>query len=491
MRIACVGGGPGGLFFSTLVAEAMPDAEVTLFERNARDDAFGFGVVFSDATLRQIDAADPVLHQALEDHGVHWDPIQVRAHGRSTEFAGNGMAAIYRKTLLHLLQERAGSAGVDLRFGSSVTLADLDEFDVVVAADGANSTIVRAIAAAVAPSVDTATAKFIWFGTTHLFDGLTFIHEKNEHGVFAAHCYPISDQLSTFIVETDEATWRRAGLDGFDTTTAPGPSDTRSQDYLERLFAGHLDGGTLVANNSRWANFRTIRSESWHQGRVVALGDAVHTAHFSVGSGTKMAMEDADALSRALASSPGDLEAAFTAYESERMPLVARIQNSAGPSLSWWEHFGEYFDALEPEQFPFHFFSRTIAIDKIEKRDARLVQDIRAWWRSGAGTDASASPLSGLSLQARVLSRHDPSLEKTTRVHAPDGISGLEAAVSSAIGARSPGVTVAGGTPFTRVRLSEELRLRHGLTTVIEEPDASDALAETLVLSGRADAVAR
>lgn len=491
MRIACVGGGPGGLFFSTLVAEALPEADVTLFERNGRDDAFGFGVVFSDATLRQIDAADPVLHQALEDHGVHWDPIQVRAHGRRTRFAGNGMAAIYRKTLLHLLQQRAESAGVDLRFGSAVRLADLDEYDVVVAADGANSSIVKEISEAIVPTVETASAKFIWFGTTHLFDGLTFIHEKNEHGVFAAHCYPISDELSTFIVETDEATWTAAGLDEFDTTAPPGPSDLRSQAYLEKLFAAHLEGGTLVANNSRWSNFRTIRSHSWHKGRVVALGDAVHTAHFSVGSGTKMAMEDADALARALASAPYDLEAAFTAYEQERMPLVERIQNSAGPSLSWWEHFGEYFDSLEPEQFPFHFFSRSIAIDKIEKRDAHLVREIRDWWRSGTGTDTSVSPLAEPPLPARVLSRDDPALQQTTRVRAPDGIAGLEAAVLSAVGARASGVRVSGGTAFTRVRLSEELRLRHGLTTVIEEPDASDALAETLVLSGRADAVAR
>jgi 2-polyprenyl-6-methoxyphenol hydroxylase-like FAD-dependent oxidoreductase len=491
MKIACVGGGPGGLFFSTLVAEAVPGSEVTLFERNKIDDAYGFGVVFSDATLRQIDDADPVLHEALEHHGVHWDPIEVRAHDRRTTFAGNGMAAIYRKTLLHLLQQRAETAGVNLRYRTPVTLADLDEYDIVVAADGSNSTLVKELYPHIAPTVEVATAKFIWFGTTHLFDGLTFLMERSDYGVFAAHCYPISDSLSTFIVETDEATWRAAGLDKFDTTRPPGESDEHTQAFLEALFAKQLEGGTLVANNSRWANFRTIRTSNWHHGRVVALGDAVHTAHFSVGSGTKMAMEDADALARAIAASPKDLETAFTAYESERMPLVARIQNSAGPSLSWWEHFGEYYETLAPEQFPFHFFSRSIAIDKIAKRDAALVDSIRAWWRSETGADTAGSPLAEPLLSTRVVELDDPALNGTASVVAPDELIGLEAAISSAAKSGTTAVTVRGGTPFTRVRLSEELRLRHGISTVIEEPDASDALAETLVLSGRADAVAR
>lgn len=491
MKIACVGGGPGGLFFSTLVAEAVPGSEVTLFERNGSDDAFGFGVVFSDATLRQIDDADPVLHEALEEHGVHWDPIEVRAHGRTTTFAGNGMAAIFRKTLLRLLQDRAGSAGVHLRYRTPVTLKDLDEYDIVVAADGSNSSIVKELAPQVLPTVESASAKFIWFGTTHLFDGLTFIHEKSEHGVFAAHCYPISEELSTFIVETDEATWHAAGLDGFDLTRPAGESDEHTQAYLENLFAEQLQGGRLVANNSRWSNFRTIRTDSWHRGRVVALGDAVHTAHFSVGSGTKMAMEDADALARAIAATPDDVEKAFTAYEAERMPLVARIQNSAGPSLSWWEHFGEYYETLAPEQFPFHFFSRSIAIDKIEKRDSDLVDDIRDWWRSGNGTDIDLSPLQQPALPGRLVDRHDPALQAIATALAPEALDGLEAAVASALLLGEGGIRVTGGTPFTRVRLSEELRLRHGLSTVIEEPDASDALAETLVLSGRADAVAR
>src|SRR5690349_3360477 len=241
MRIAVIGGGPGGLFFATLIRRADPSAEVTVFERNRADDAFGFGVVFSDRTLAGIHEADPVLREALAAHGRHWEDIEVRLKGERIRCGGNGMASIARRTLLALMQARAGAAGAELRFGTDVDLADLAGFDLVVAADGAGSRTRERLAAELGSTVDTATAKFIWFGTDYLFDGLTFVHERGPHGVFAVHGYPISAHASTFIVECDEPTWLSAGLDGFDVTQAPGPSDLTSKEYLERLFADQID----------------------------------------------------------------------------------------------------------------------------------------------------------------------------------------------------------------------------------------------------------
>ncbi|MFC7656582.1 FAD-dependent monooxygenase [Pseudonocardia benzenivorans] len=363
MRIAVAGGGPGGLFFATLIKRADPSVEVTVFERNRADDTFGFGVVFSDRTLAGIHDADPVLREALTEHGRHWDDIEVRLKGERIRCGGNGMAAIVRRTLLALMQARARDVGAGLRFATEVTLDDLADYDLVVAADGAGSRIREQLDADLGVKVETATAKFIWFGTDYLFDGLTFVHERSPDGVFAVHGYPISDEVSTFIVETDEESWRRAGLDEFDLTRPPGESDLISKEYLEKLFADQIDGKRLLVNNSRWGNFRTRRTRRWHTlaPRPVAfLGDAVHTAHFSVGSGTKMAMEDAVALSAALTAQPGRLEAALVAYEEAAQPSVRRIQDSARPSLAWWEHFGRYHEAFEPWQFAYHFLSRSI-----------------------------------------------------------------------------------------------------------------------------------
>jgi len=363
MRIAIAGGGPGGLFLAALLKKAGLGHEVTVFERNRAEDTFGFGVVFSDRTLAGIHAADPVLREALAAHGRHWDAIEVRLKGERIRCGGNGMAAIVRRTLLMLLQDSARDAGADLRFATEVRLADLDRFDLVVAADGTGSQIRQALEPAFGSAVEAAAAKFIWFGTDYLFGGLTFVHERGPHGVFAVHGYPISAGVSTFIVETNEPSWRAAGLDEFDVTAPPGPSDEKTRGYLEDLFADQIDGHKLLVNNSRWASFRTRRTARWFTldpRPVVLLGDAAHTAHFSVGSGTKMAMEDAIALAVALMAHPVDLGAALAAYEAAARPSVDAIQAAARPSLSWWEHFGRYYDAFEPWQFAYHFLSRSI-----------------------------------------------------------------------------------------------------------------------------------
>jgi 2-polyprenyl-6-methoxyphenol hydroxylase-like FAD-dependent oxidoreductase len=513
LRVACIGGGPGGLFFSTLFKQTVPDADVVLFERNQATDAFGFGVVFSDATLNRINDADPVVRDGLRDHGTHWDDIEVWLKGEQKSFAGNGMAAIYRKTLLKLMQERASDVGVDMRFGQYVPeLSELDGFDLIVGADGANSSTREQLGESLGHTAETATAKFIWFGTTYKFNGLTFVHRQSEFGNFAVHGYPISEDLSTFIVETDEATWRKAGLDEFDAGQPPGPSDLKTQRFLEKLFAEDIAGEPLVANNSRWANFRTRRTRSWHKGNVVLLGDAVHTAHFSVGSGTKMAMEDAITLVREIAAHQDDLELAFTNYEAERQPQVAKIQNQARGGLSWWEHFARYYNSFDPTQFTFHFFSRSIDIDKIRQRDPGLVESAEKDWLAKHGNSPLETSLSAGSVEfegrqlalthqgghpaltgpggsiALTAVPADADANTGLLLTAPDTEEGLAAAFGQ-LPAQAAAIVIQGGNPFTRILLSEEARLGRGLTSVIVD-DRGPLSALTLVLSGRADAVA-
>ena len=501
IRVACIGGGPGGLFFCTLLKRARPDIEVVLLERNQPTDAFGFGVVFSDRTLEKINAADPVLRDALAREGVHWDSLAVSVRGETASFAGNGMAAVHRRILLRELQGAAVGAGVDLRFGTEfVELADLADFDVVVGADGTNSRVRAELEPALGSTVETAVAKFIWFATTHIFDGLTFLHRPSDFGNFAAHAYPIGQGLSTFIVETDEETWKAAGLDAFDVTAPPGPSDQLSQDFLRELFAEDIQGAELVANNSRWGNFRTRRTPRWHEGNTVLLGDAVHTAHFSVGSGTKMAMEDAIVLAREIAASDDDLEQAFARYEAERQPQVAKIQDAAGPSLSWWENFGFYVDHLEPLDFAFHFFSRSIDIERIRRRDGGLAARVDEHWvdRHGAAPIASALEVRNGTFHGRHLTLADGALsdgegstlaaDRIEVLAAPDDErSALE--VIPTDGA-AEAVLVTGGSPLTRSLVAERARLAFDRVAIILDDDLGDSEIETLILSGRADAVA-
>jgi 2-polyprenyl-6-methoxyphenol hydroxylase-like FAD-dependent oxidoreductase len=520
MRIAVVGGGPGGLFLATLIRRADPSVEVTVFERNRADDTFGFGVVFSDRTLAGIHEADPVLREALTEHGRHWDDIEVRLKGERVRCGGNGMAAVARRTLLSLMQDRARDVGAELRFSAETALDDLDGYDLVVAADGTGSRIREQLGADLGTEAETASAKFIWFGTDYLFDGLTFVHEHGPDGVFAVHGYPISAETSTFIVETDQASWRAAGLDAFDVTAAPGPSDMVSKEYLEKLFADQIDGHQLLVNNSRWGSFRTRRTRRWHtlEPRPVALlGDAVHTAHFSVGSGTKMAMEDAIALSAALAGHPGDLPAALAAYEDAAQPSVRRIQDSARPSLAWWEHFGSYHDSFEPWQFAYHFLTRSITDARLARRAPDFVGASHRGWLDAHGAEPLRTPFEhggwtapGRLVEVTTGASGQPAAVLGTasdlalldaaagrpwgaRLAAPDTEEALPAAVEAltALAAGGPAlVAVHGGTSLTRTLLSEHARLRLGVPALLVdtgEPDPDRAL--TAVLSGRADLV--
>jgi len=494
MRIAIAGGGPGGLFLAALLKKAGLGHEVTVFERNRAEDTFGFGVVFSDRTLAGIHAADPVLREALAAHGRHWDAIEVRLKGERIRCGGNGMAAIVRRTLLTLLQDSARDAGADLRFATEVRLADLDRFDLVVAADGTGSQIRQALEPAFGSAVEAAAAKFIWFGTDYLFGGLTFVHERGPHGVFAVHGYPISAGVSTFIVETNEPSWRAAGLDEFDVTAPPGPSDEKTRGYLEDLFADQIDGHKLLVNNSRWASFRTRRTARWFTldpRPVVLLGDAAHTAHFSVGSGTKMAMEDAIALAGALMAHPVDLGAALAAYEAAARPSVDAIQAAARPSLSWWEHFGRYYDAFEPWQFAYHFLSRSITDGRLARRDPAFAAATHQAWVARHAAEPLETPLTagGSVFAGRLLGEIPP---EAARVEAPADEAVLPAALArlrEVVAAGAPLVAVHGGAGFTRTLLCEEARLKLGVSALLADPALDRDGAITAVLSGRADLV--
>lgn len=372
-RIAIVGGGPGGLFLAALLRKVRPSWDVVVYERNPRGATYGFGVVFTARTVRGLFEADPNITAEITEACESWTDIEVGLPSGVTRSAGHDFSALERRRLLEILAGHAEAAGVGLRLETSV--GDLDDLrasaDVLVGADGANSTIRERWADEFLPSIHQGSSVFAWFATPRLYDALTFHFVDTEHGAFATHAYPFSPELSTFIVETDEATWRRAGLDQRENDPPPpGESDELGLTYCREIFAESLRGHPLLGNNSRWARFPTIRNRSWRAaGKVVLLGDAAHTAHFSVGSGTKMAMEDATALATAL-TTEHTLEAALAHYEESRQPQVGRLQDIAEPSRGWWESFGPWV-GRDLSTFAVNFLTRTgrELLDSLEKRD--------------------------------------------------------------------------------------------------------------------------
>ncbi|GAC1656042.1 MAG: bifunctional salicylyl-CoA 5-hydroxylase/oxidoreductase [Candidatus Dormibacteraceae bacterium] len=374
-----MGGGPAGLYFAMLAKRGDPRHEITVFERNRPDDTFGFGVVFSEKTMNYLREHDVSTYEEILAGSYAWDPIEVRIHGRILRCGGIGFWAISRKRLLGILQRGAAKEGVDLRFQAEIRdpEAVAAEADLVAVSDGVNSAIRTHWAEAFRPTVSVGRTVFAWYGAAVRFPNFTFLFEENEAGRFCAHIYPYEDDLSTFIVEMDPETWRRAGLEESNRAAlAPGASDQFGLEYMERLFAAHLEGRHLLGNNSKWAAFRTVRSVSWHHRNLVLMGDAAHTAHFSVGSGTKMAMEDAIALAFALTQNGADLGATFAAYEAERRPRVEGIQRASGPSLRWYEQFRHYWSFPAP-RFAFHFLTRSnFDYGQLKERDPGFVAEV-------------------------------------------------------------------------------------------------------------------
>ncbi|HET9859114.1 MAG TPA: bifunctional salicylyl-CoA 5-hydroxylase/oxidoreductase [Nocardioidaceae bacterium] len=384
MRIAVIGGGPGGLYFAALAQQLAHQCgerhEITVWERNAADDTFGFGVVFSDETLGGIEHADPSIHQAMQAEFARWDDIDVHFKDEVVTSGGHGFAALARKRLLEILQARCAELGVDVQFCTAAPdVADLSaDYDLVVAADGLNSAVRARYADTFKPSLDVRDCKYMWLGTDKVFDAFKFYIRDTPHGVMQIHGYPFDATGSTFIIEMNSEVWSKAGFT--DGSFGPGESDTESIERVRELFAEELGGHGVMANNSKWINFTTIRNEHWRHENVVLLGDAAHTAHFSIGSGTKLAMEDALALAACLHEQP-DLDAALTAYEEERKPVVQSTQRAAQASLEWFENLGQYVHQ-EPLQFGFNIMtrSRRVTYDNLKVRDPEFVEQVDRWF---------------------------------------------------------------------------------------------------------------
>ncbi|WP_340540117.1 bifunctional salicylyl-CoA 5-hydroxylase/oxidoreductase [Nocardioides sp. GXZ039] len=417
MRIAIAGGGPGGLYFAALMKGLDPSHEVTVWERNAPDDTFGFGVVFSDETLGSIEGADPVVHDKMESRFARWTDIDIELSddrtGERHEFTvgGQGFAAMRRQELLAMLQERVAELGVTVHY--STEAPDVDqlraEYDLVLGADGLGSAIRTKYADVFQPTLDRRPNKYIWFGTDLVFEAFQFFVKQTEWGTMQIHGYPYSEEGSTFIVEMHEDVWRAAGLDKTEHDDfPPGVSDEYAVERMREIWATELQGHEILTNNSKWINFHTVRNERWYDGNVVLVGDAAHTAHFSIGSGTKLAMEDALALAACLHEHP-TIEAALAAYQDERKPVVESTQRAAQASLEWFENIGMYADQ-DPTEFCFNLLtrSRRITFANLAERDREFADRIESDFAAQQGGEQSPAmfqpvTIGGLELKNRVV----------------------------------------------------------------------------------------
>ncbi|MFJ9371003.1 bifunctional salicylyl-CoA 5-hydroxylase/oxidoreductase [Nocardia sp. NPDC101769] len=393
MRIAVIGGGPAGLYFSALMKQLDPSDEITIWERNAPDDTFGFGVVFSDETLGGIEHADEQVYRAMSERFARWSDIDIHYRDEVRTSGGQGFAAMSRKELLHILQQRCAELRVAIHFRTAAP--DVEELaathDLVLASDGLNSAVRTRFADVFGPSLDPRCNKYMWLGTDRVFEAFEFFVKHTPYGIMQVHAYPFSAGQSTFIVEMHESVWRAAGFDVFaDLEFAPGENDEKSIALLKEIFAAELDGHALQANNSKWINFTTVRNTTWRHGNIVLIGDAAHTAHFSIGSGTKLAMEDALALAACLHENDS-VAAGLDAYEIERRPVVESVQRAAQASLEWFESIGRYTDQ-HPDQFAFNLLtrSRRITYDNLRLRDDGFVEAIDGWYLSEQTDEAEA-----------------------------------------------------------------------------------------------------
>lgn len=416
MRIVCIGGGPSGLYFALLMKKLDPAHRITVVERNRPYDTFGWGVVFSDATMDNMRAWDAETADAIEVAFNHWDDIELHFKGRTIRSGGHGFVGIGRKKLLNILQARCEALGVELVFEREAE-SDLEfpDADLVIASDGVNSRIRARYAEVFKPDIVTRPNRFIWLGTTKLFDAFNFLFEKTEHGWFQAHVYKFDDKTTTFIVETPEHVWKAHGLDQADTA--------QSIAFCERLFAEHLEGHALLSNarhlrGSAWINFQRIVCQQWHhfngRSHVVLMGDAVHTAHFAIGSGTKLALEDAIELTRLFQQHGNDIPLVLSQYQAARAIDVLRLQNAAWNAMEWFEVVGQrYCDPLPPEQFMYSMLTRSqrISHENLRLRDKGWLEGYERWFarRAGLPGDAPVPPmftpltLRGLTVPNRVV----------------------------------------------------------------------------------------
>lgn len=463
MRIVCIGGGPAGLYFGLLMKKAFPQVEVDVYEKNRPDDTFGWGVVFSRETLGNLAEADAPSYVEIEKRFVYWDDIETHVGGQKTVSTGHGFCGLSRRDLLNVLQDRCGELGVRMHFQEELPAEPLPKADLVIACDGVNSPVRVKYAEDFKPSLDWRRCKFTWLGTTRPLEAFTFLFKDTPHGLFQVHAYPFTKEpmkpsgaLSTFIVECREEVWKKAGLDQM--------SEAQSVAFLEDLFQDELGGHRLCPNKSIWRTFPTIRCERWRRGNVVLMGDAVHTAHYSIGSGTKLAMEDAMALVQAFQRVGLKVDEALDAYEAQRKPEVIRLQKAAQTSLEWFENAARYV-TQPPLQFTFNLMTRSkrITWDNLRTRDGALVAKVDRWFADTHGTpknsDGSAPPplfapfkLRELLLKNRVV------LSPMCQYSAVDGVVGEWQLVH--LGSRALGGAGLVLTEMTNV--SPEGRITHG-----------------------------
>jgi anthraniloyl-CoA monooxygenase len=410
MKIVCLGGGPAGLYFSILAKKANPAWEITVIERNRADATFGWGVVFSDKTMGGFQVADPETHGAITRAFRHWDDIDVYFKGKKLTSGGHGFCGIARIKLLQIFQQRAASLGVKLIFQTEVTDPDeySTDFDLVVASDGASSVTRRKYDQFFKPNIDVRHNRFIWLGSRKKLDAFTFDFRETEWGWFNLHAYRFDEDWSTFIVETPEKNWLKAGIDKMEAA--------ESIALCEKLFAERLDGNALVSNaahlrgSATWLKFNRVLCEKWYHKNIVLIGDAAHTAHFGIGSGTKLAMEDAISLAGVLSGHRGDVAAALQKYQEEREIEALKLQSAARNRMEWFEHVERYVH-LDAEQFTYSLLtgSQRIGHENLKLRDARYVEGVERWFAERSGIHSAIPPMftpytvRGVHLKNRVL----------------------------------------------------------------------------------------
>jgi anthraniloyl-CoA monooxygenase len=367
MKITVIGGGPAGLYFGILLKKQFGNAQIDVFERNGPNDTFGWGVVFSGRTLKELEENDLPSYERILEQFETWENVDVVHRGEKITIRGNHFNGISRLTMLQIMQKRAEELGVLIHYHTEVQdLVPYRSSDLVLIADGVNSFLRKLLAEHFQPTISVRTNKYIWYGTEKLFHGLTLTFRENEHGIFAAHSYKFSKTHSTFVVECDEGTWRRAGLDTM--------SEEQYRHYIERVFEHDLDGYPLLSNRSVWINFQLIKCQHWVHENMVIVGDAAHTAHFSIGSGTKLALEDVIALAEEI-KTESNIANALANYERVRRPVVEDLQAAAHQSLLLFENLGDVID-LSPLEMAYRMMTRSGRIDdeRLRRRDPEFMQ---------------------------------------------------------------------------------------------------------------------